>query len=85
MTCRGDADKRLAKLVEAGAVALSLDVTASQETIQQAVQQALDRCGRIDVLVNNAGGLVCLLQRLLADLIRRYRIQATFCKAPAKS
>lgn len=55
MTCRGDATKRLASLVAAGASAMSLDVTASSEELEKVVRDAHQVYGRLDVLVNNAG------------------------------
>ena len=42
-------------LASQGAATLQLDVTSSQETIDQVIAQAINIYGHIDVLVNNAG------------------------------
>jgi NAD(P)-dependent dehydrogenase (short-subunit alcohol dehydrogenase family) len=47
--------ERLKPLEDAGATILELDVTASQETLNAVVDKAIDACGRIDVVVPNAG------------------------------
>ena len=52
-TSRGSTD-RLRHLKDLGAATLSLDLTADQETLNKAVQDALAVYGDIDVLVNNA-------------------------------
>lgn len=53
-TARGDV-QRLNHLKELGAETLSLDVTASQEELNDTVKKAIAIYGGIDVLVNNAG------------------------------
>lgn len=55
MTCRGDAEKRLAALTAKGADALSLDVTDSPSSLARTVEKAVSIYGHLDVLVNNAG------------------------------
>lgn len=47
--------ERLKHLEDAGATILELDVTASQETLNNVVKQAIRAYGQIDVLVPNAG------------------------------
>jgi NAD(P)-dependent dehydrogenase (short-subunit alcohol dehydrogenase family) len=54
-TARGDARARLKSLAEAGCEALSLDVTAPLEQLRASIEDVIQRHGRIDVLVNNAG------------------------------
>jgi NAD(P)-dependent dehydrogenase (short-subunit alcohol dehydrogenase family) len=57
-------------LVAAGAQAVALDVT-DPETIRRAVDETLDRFGRVDVLVNNAGyGSVGAVEELTMDELR---------------
>jgi len=47
---------QLVKQVEGlGGIWLSLDLTASKETMQKVVEEGTKKWGRIDVLVNNAG------------------------------
>ena len=54
-----------------GLLAVSLDVTIEAQAAQ-AVQQAIARFGRIDVLVNNAGyGLMGAVEEASADEVRR--------------
>ncbi|MET7328179.1 oxidoreductase [Nonomuraea sp. NPDC005650] len=48
---------RMAELRDAGGRTLPVDVTR-EEDLKQAVDTVLDECGRIDVLVNNAGAVV---------------------------
>jgi NADP-dependent 3-hydroxy acid dehydrogenase YdfG len=46
---------KIEPLASQGAAILELDVTHSQEAIDQIIAQAITIYGRIDVLVNNAG------------------------------
>jgi NADP-dependent 3-hydroxy acid dehydrogenase YdfG len=46
--------ERLKHLEEAGAATLPLDITDSQQSIRDTLEQALGIYGKIDVLVNNA-------------------------------
>lgn len=48
-------EERLESLKNAGAAVLELDVTASQEDLNQKAQEAWAKYGKVDVLVNNAG------------------------------
>jgi len=54
-TCRGDAQARLSDLVAKGAYALSLDVTAAPEELEEFARKAIQVYGHVDVLCNNAG------------------------------
>lgn len=49
--------ERLSALKEAGAAVLELDVTASQEELNEKAKEAWAIYGHVDVLVNNAGYL----------------------------
>ncbi|MFI7124849.1 oxidoreductase [Nonomuraea sp. NPDC050153] len=49
--------RMMAKLRDAGGRTLPVDVT-KEEDLKRAVDTVLDECGRIDVLVNNAGAVV---------------------------
>ena len=46
--------EKIKQLEEAGAATLQLDITDSQESIQNTITQAIQVYGRIDVLINNA-------------------------------
>lgn len=46
---------KMTDLKEAGALALALDVTASDEVIQATLKQAIDTYGKITHLINAAG------------------------------
>ena len=48
----------LVALKEKGAATLQLDVTDTQQNLNDIVRKAIDIYGRIDVLVNNAGRVV---------------------------
>ncbi|KAJ5107003.1 hypothetical protein N7456_003678 [Penicillium angulare] len=67
--------ERLSALEESGAAVLELDITASQEELNEKAKEAWDIYGRIDVLVNNAGsvkgGLVEEInEEIFLDVIR---------------
>jgi NADP-dependent 3-hydroxy acid dehydrogenase YdfG len=47
--------ERIAQLQQAGASILQLDVTDSQQSLNETVEKAISVHGRVDVLVNNAG------------------------------
>ena len=49
--------ERLRHLEGTGARFMQLDVTAGEEVLEGKVKEALAVWGRVDVLVNNAGGL----------------------------
>jgi NAD(P)-dependent dehydrogenase (short-subunit alcohol dehydrogenase family) len=51
----------------AGGVGLTVDVSSEEDTARM-VEQALDRCGRIDVLVNNAGLYASLPMRPFEEI-----------------
>ena len=46
--------EKIKQLGEAGAATLQLDITDSQESIQNTISQAIQVYGRINVLINNA-------------------------------
>ncbi|WP_428265210.1 SDR family oxidoreductase [Haliangium sp.] len=54
---RGDAAMREVSDAGAGSVTLLLGDLSSQEEIRRLADEILDRCERIDVLINNAGGI----------------------------
>ena len=53
-TSRNTKSGRLDHLKTAGAAIVDLDVTASQESLNATIKEALAVYGRIDVLINNA-------------------------------
>ena len=71
----GSIDKRFG---QPGLLALALDVTDEAQAAQ-ATAAALQRFGRIDVLVNNAGyGLLGAVEEASADEVRRLYEEADF-------
>ncbi|KAI0203829.1 hydroxybutyrate dehydrogenase [Astrocystis sublimbata] len=54
-----NAETRLAHLKDTGAVILDLDVTAPQAVINTKFQDALNAYGSVDIIVNNAGFILC--------------------------
>jgi NAD(P)-dependent dehydrogenase (short-subunit alcohol dehydrogenase family) len=73
-TVRGSVS-RIDALVGAGARAYSLDVTASQTSINATFAQILEENGTIDVLVNNAG----YIEGGIAEELRYVQIDALKC------
>jgi NAD(P)-dependent dehydrogenase (short-subunit alcohol dehydrogenase family) len=49
---------KMADLKEAGALVLSLDITADDTTLKAALQQAVDTYGKITHLINSAGSIL---------------------------
>lgn len=64
-------EKVLARVPEAGADFLAIEMAFTEESIQAAVAQVLDQFGRIDVLVNNAGyGIFGALEEFSLEEVR---------------
>ncbi|MBF0699629.1 SDR family NAD(P)-dependent oxidoreductase [Streptococcus danieliae] len=62
----------LARVPEAGADFLALEMAFTEDSIKAAVKQALDQFGRIDVLVNNAGyGIFGALEEFSLEEVRK--------------
>lgn len=54
-TARGRSFAKIAPLKEKGADIYELDVTSPQEVLDEFAKKVIERHGRVDVLVNNAG------------------------------
>ena len=60
---------RIKNLKDAGIDTLALDVTASLPSLEKTAQEAFNLHGRIDYLVNNAGGCYIFVSPFLAFVV----------------
>jgi len=68
------ADTRLAHLKSTGAAILDLDVTDTQQIIDEQIKKAIEIYGGIDVLVNNAGYMMSGFVEEMTCVLRRFRM-----------